>query len=130
MGWNSGYKIVEKQVIGVYDLGILTKEVLETLVEPFRGTDIDAGGGRNLKSKDGKTFEEIVIEFLCPPNLKLEFDSLKKLAVECNAEVASVNNWENIKDKFPTKEKFLEAYNVFWKLQDMRWDVFFKSVRW
>ncbi len=130
MGWNSGYTIVEKQVIGVYDLSVLTKEVLETIIEPFRGTDIDAGGGRNLKSKDGKTFEEIVIEFLCPVNLKLEFDSLSKLAIECNAEIASVNNWESAKDKFTTKEKFLEALNIFWKLQDMRWDLFFKSVRW
>jgi len=62
MGWNQGYRVFEATVIGAYDLGKLDKELLAVLMEPFRGTDIDSGGSRNLKAKDGKEVEQIVIE--------------------------------------------------------------------
>lgn len=62
MGWNKGYTIFEATVVGAYDLGKLDKELLSVLMEPYRGTDIDSGGSRDLKSKDGKGVEQIVIE--------------------------------------------------------------------
>lgn len=60
MGWNQGYEIIEKQVVTLYDLGVLNKEVLNAIIEPFSGTDLDSGGSEGLKSKDGKSFENIV----------------------------------------------------------------------
>jgi hypothetical protein len=62
MGWNTGYTIFEATVVGAYDLGKLDKELLTVLMEPYRDSDIDSGGSCDLKSKDGKTVERIVIE--------------------------------------------------------------------
>lgn len=62
MGWNAGYTVFEATVIGTYDLGKLDKAMLFVLMEPYRDTDIDSGGSRELKSKDGKGVEQIVIE--------------------------------------------------------------------
>lgn len=62
MGWNTGFRIFEATVIGAYDLGKLDKALLSALMEPYRGTDIDSGGSRNLTSKDGKEIQQIVVE--------------------------------------------------------------------
>ncbi len=62
MGWNQGYAVFEATVVGAYDLGQLNKALLEVLMAPYRDTDIDSGGSRDLKSKDGKGVEQIVIE--------------------------------------------------------------------
>jgi len=62
MGWNTGYEIFEQTVVGAYDLGVLSKELLAVLMEPYRDTDIDSGGRRGLLSKDGKGVEQIVVE--------------------------------------------------------------------
>lgn len=62
MGWNTGYTIFEATVVGAYDLGKLDKALLEVLMEPYRGTDIDSGGSADLLSKDGKGVERIVVE--------------------------------------------------------------------
>ena len=62
MGWNTGYTIFEATVIGAYNLGKLDKALLTVLMEPYRGTDIDSGGSRGLRSYDGKSVEQIVIE--------------------------------------------------------------------
>lgn len=62
MGWNAGYRIFEATVVGAYDLGKLDKEMLAVLMEPYRDSDIDSGGSRDLESKDGKGVEQIVIE--------------------------------------------------------------------
>lgn len=45
MGWNEGYRLLEETVIGVYNLGKLDKSMVAALFEPYRGTDIDSGGG-------------------------------------------------------------------------------------
>ena len=60
MGWNKGYSIIEQQIVGLYDLGVLTKDALEIIMQPFCNSDIDSGGSNNLKSKDGKTVEDII----------------------------------------------------------------------
>lgn len=62
MGWNTGYTIFEATVVGSYDIGKLDKEMLTVLMEPYRDSDIDSGGSEDLKSKDGKGVEQIVIE--------------------------------------------------------------------
>ena len=62
MGWNTGYTIFEATVVGAYDLGKLDMEMLTVLMEPYRDSDIDSGGSADLKSKDGKGVEQIVIE--------------------------------------------------------------------
>lgn len=62
MGWNKGYTIFEQTVIGAYNLGKLDKDMLTVLMEPYRDTDIDSGGSHDLKTKDGKRVEQIVIE--------------------------------------------------------------------
>lgn len=62
MGWNSGYRVFEATVIGAYDLGKLDKSLLKVLMEPYRNTDIDSGGSKNLLSHDGKDLNQIVIE--------------------------------------------------------------------
>ena len=62
MGWNTGYTIFEATVVGAYDLGKLDKALLKVLMEPYRNTDIDSGGSRDMEAKDGKCVEQIVIE--------------------------------------------------------------------
>lgn len=62
MGWNAGYTIFEATVIGAYDLGKLDKQLLTVLMEPYRDSDIDSGGSRDLLTKDGKGVEQVVIE--------------------------------------------------------------------
>lgn len=62
MGWNEGYSLLEETVIRVYDLDKLDKPMVIALFEPYRGSDIDSGGSRGLRTKDGKTMEEVVCE--------------------------------------------------------------------
>ena len=62
MGWNKGYTIFESTVIGAYELGKLDKKLLSVLMEPYRNSDIDIGGSKDLKAKDGKEVLQIVIE--------------------------------------------------------------------
>lgn len=62
MGWNKGYAIFESTVVGAYNLGKLDKELLTVLMEPYRDSDIDSGGGKDLQASDGKRIEQIVIE--------------------------------------------------------------------
>lgn len=66
MGWNTGYTIFEATVIGAYDLGVLTPELLAILCEPYRDTDIDSGGSCELAAKDGLLVEEVVIAVIDP----------------------------------------------------------------
>jgi hypothetical protein len=62
MGWNEGYQLLEETVIRVYDLGKLDEPMVEALLEPYRGSDIDSGGSRDLRTKDGKSMKEVVCE--------------------------------------------------------------------
>lgn len=69
MGWNTGWRIMQEQVIGLYDaLGEkFTPEVCKVIMKSFIGTDFDEGGkDYNLLSKDGKTEEQIVVETMKP----------------------------------------------------------------
>lgn len=66
MGWNEGFTILEHTVITLYDEGVLTKELLEKIVEPFKETDCDSGGAQYLLSKDGLCVEHIICKVLFP----------------------------------------------------------------
>ena len=62
MGWNQGFRIFEQTVIHSYDLGKLDKPLLYVLMEPYRNTDIDEGGSRDLLTTDGLTIKEVVLK--------------------------------------------------------------------
>lgn len=66
MGWNSGYTVYEQTVIAVYDAGNLTPETLRAIILPYRDTDIDHGGCRNLETRDGLSADEVVLKLLAP----------------------------------------------------------------
>lgn len=76
MGWNQGYTIFESTVIGAYDLGKLDKDLLRVLMEPYRDSDIDPGGCRDLRSKDGLDVEEVVFKIMeVEPPTKPDFQN-------------------------------------------------------
>ncbi len=62
MGCNRDYTVFEATVIGAYNLGKLDKALLEVIMRPYADSDIDSGGCRDLKTKDGKLLEQVVIE--------------------------------------------------------------------
>lgn len=66
MGWNQGYAIMEESVIAVYDTGKLTKDILDAMMEPYKGTDCDTGGSRDLRSNTGLHVEEITCKIMEP----------------------------------------------------------------
>lgn len=66
MGWNSGYMAMEKTVVSVYNTGRLTPELLDELMEPYKGTDCDSGGSAGLKADDGLGVEEIICKVIEP----------------------------------------------------------------
>lgn len=66
MGWNEGYMIFEKTVISVYDTGVLTKELLNAIMQPYIGSDLDHGGCMDLRSHDGLSAGEIVCKIMEP----------------------------------------------------------------
>lgn len=76
MGWNQGYTVLEAQIMGLHNGGVLTATVLRALLNPFEGTDIDRGGCRGLKTKDGKTADDLIIELLAPPEVQAELAKL------------------------------------------------------
>ncbi len=75
MGWNEGYTIMESQVVAVYDCGLLNKNLLNALMEPFKNSDIDSGGSRDLKANDGKGVEEIICFIMEPEKYQEALDS-------------------------------------------------------
>lgn len=66
MGWNAGYTEMEKTVMLAYDSGTLTVELLDKIMEPYKGTDCDSGGSMNLLSRDGLCVEEIICKIMKP----------------------------------------------------------------
>jgi hypothetical protein len=62
MGWNQGYTIYEATIVAAYNAGKLDKELLAAIMEPYRGSDIDHGGETGLKTKDGKSADQVAVE--------------------------------------------------------------------
>lgn len=78
MGNNQAYTDFERTVVKLYNKGVLDKELLSELMEPYRGTDIDEGGMYGTLSKDGLDVQEIVIkvftgEVPAKPNLPADY---------------------------------------------------------
>jgi hypothetical protein len=69
MGWNTDWDIMQRQIIGVYDIlgDDMTPELCRAILKPFANTDIDEGGkDYNLRSKDDKCEEQIIVMCLFP----------------------------------------------------------------
>jgi hypothetical protein len=62
MGWNQGYTIYEATIVAIYNADKLDRETLSAIMEPYRGTDIDAGGRTGLLTKDGKSADQVAVE--------------------------------------------------------------------
>lgn len=120
MGWNQGYTVLEAQTIALYDLGVLTPEVINALCAPFRDTDIDSGGSRNLKAKDGRSFEDILLAVAAPEAVQARMAALKA--------ATPGQDWlnENYQDD---REEQSEAYNSAQKAEWDYQDALYAAVR-
>ena len=107
MGWNAGYTIMEHTVITLYDRHLLTKEILEAVMEPYKGTNCDSGGSCNLKAKDGLGVEEIIRKTMCPQKYQDVIDHPKY--------------YKNEPERWQSNEK---AYDLFHKIWHVHWDIF------
>lgn len=61
MGNNEAFAIMEAQIIGAYDLGVLDKKLCKVLLKPFAETDMDEGGKADLVTKVGELGVEEVV---------------------------------------------------------------------
>ena len=93
MGWNSGYAAMEAFVIAVYDTGALTPEVLDKIMEPYKGTHCDSSRSRDVKTKDGLGVKEVICKTMKP----LEYEDAIK------------------KSTFTANENFQAAFDSIWK---------------
>lgn len=91
MGWNEEYTIWEHLIITLYNADMLTKELIEKIVEPFKNTDIDHGGSMDLRAKDGLDADKIVIK-LCMPS---KYEEIIKFKSEKKREIEFYNAWSN-----------------------------------
>lgn len=106
MGNNAAFSSFEKTVLAVYNKGVLDKELLSALMEPYRDVDIDSGGMAGTLSKNDKLdIVDIVIKTFgkTPP----EAPKLPK----------------NYKDWTPDQEKQSDDYH------EKRWEMFHQITR-
>lgn len=62
MGNNGAYTNFESLTVDLYNKGLLNKEILSSIMEQYRGTDIDSGGSQGLVANDGLNVVAIVIK--------------------------------------------------------------------
>ena len=72
MGNNGAYSNFQNTVILLYNSGKLDLNILDTLAEEYRDTDIDSGGDTGITAKDGKDLEEICILLVDPEWLPIK----------------------------------------------------------
>jgi hypothetical protein len=113
MGWNQGYTVLEAQTIALYDLGVLTPEVINALCAPFRNTDIDSGGSRGLRTKDGRSFEDILLAVAAPKTVQQQIAALKAAAPE--QDWLNDNYQEDLEEQ---SEEYNSAQKAEWAYQD------------
>ena len=120
MGWNEGGRVFEEQIIALYDAGLLTPGILDTIAAPFKETDCDTGGFRELESKDGLVAEMIICKVMDPegyedairhPTYPRKY--LKDLDWKI-ADMTDVEKWHNNN----------KAYDLFRKIWSERWGIF------
>lgn len=112
MGWNAGYTIMEAQVIALYDKGVLTAELLDTVMEPYKYTDCDEGGSKNLKTKDGLPVELVICKVMKPDEYQKAIDNpdWKDLPYQYDK---SLDNWAN-------NEKL---WDLYWSIWNGMWEI-------
>lgn len=75
MGNNEAFSSFEATVLACYNRGVLTKELLKDLMEPYRDMDVDSGGMTGtLSKKDRLDIVDIVVKtwgFILPVKPKL-----------------------------------------------------------
>jgi hypothetical protein len=74
MGNNAAYSSFEHTIVTIYNHGILTLELLDELAKDYEGMDVDAGGSRDLQTKDGKTLKEVCIGLVDPAWVPVKTD--------------------------------------------------------
>ena len=62
MGNNRAFTAFEATVIATYNKGVLDKDLLSKLMEPYRNTDIDEGGMVGTITNDGLDIYQVVIK--------------------------------------------------------------------
>lgn len=101
MGWNSGYKVMESTVVALYDAGVLTAEILDKTMDPYKGTDCDSGGSRDLKAADGLEVEEIICKIMKPDKYQDAVDNPVY--------------YENEPHEWDSNEKAYELFYSIWR---------------
>lgn len=104
MGWDTGYTIMEHTVITLYDSDILTKELLDKVMEPFKGTDCDSGGSRDLLSKDGLTVEQIICKTMEPE----QYEDV----------ITNPKYYEEDLEYYKDEPELLKDSSVLWKINE------------
>ena len=100
MGNNAAYAAFEYTIITIYDHGVLTLNLLDALAKDYEGMDIDAGGSRDLETKDGKTLEEVCIALVAPTWIPVKStDTNAYYDEECWEDEERNNKWSEITDE-------------------------------
>jgi len=60
------YTTFEQVVIALYNRGVLTLELLDTLALAYRGMEVDSAGSINLRARDGKDLPQACIALINP----------------------------------------------------------------
>ena len=102
MGWNAGYKVMEKTVISLYDKGQLTPELLDTVMEPYKETDCDSGGSEGLLAHDGLDVEQVICKTMKPKEYE---DAIQNPVWAEGYEPGVIGN----------NEKYLNLFDSIWR---------------
>ena len=121
MAWNEGYEILEKTIVDIYDAGRMDADLLKMILDPYRETDIDHGGSQNLKTRDGKTADDIIIEFLGAPEIKEQLVLRKQLADDAGATEEKLYA-RNPEKNFESENAYDHAQNMYWAWSELRID--------
>ena len=62
MGNNAAFTSFEASVLACYNKGVLDRELLDALAEPYRDMDIDRGGMTGDLAKDGLDIDGIILK--------------------------------------------------------------------
>lgn len=131
MGWNTGWTIIEQQVVSVYDVGALTTEILKLLLLPFKDTDIDEGGSADLRTKDGKSFTQIVIKMLATDEAKAQLAQAQKAVQDAGATYERLwPDYGNAIETFGSETAHNAAKALYYRLQNVEAETFDEAVDW
>jgi len=68
------YNTLERKTIRLYDQGKLDADTLRAILEPWYGADLDDEVDFELRARDGRDFESIMVHFLATPAEKKALD--------------------------------------------------------